>query len=149
MASQITWRSVTRRDIKSPFFALFISDFDDIFREHTAEGIPVDSRHDILCLADADDLVLLSNSAMDLEKKTRVLQQYCELNSLIINESKSKILIFHKGNLASKHKFLHENEELEIVKEFCYLGPNFSSSGLLYKAFKKQKKAALSHQTLY
>ena len=49
------------------------------------------------------------------------LLQYCKTNCLTLNNKKTKVMIFHKGRIP-KTSFYIENEEIEVVQEFRYLG---------------------------
>jgi hypothetical protein len=55
--------------------------------------------HDIddYCLLYADDLVLLATSPVQLTLLLRGLSSYTELNDLVINTEKSKVVVFRKG----------------------------------------------------
>ena len=78
----------------------------------------------------ADDLVLISESASGLQNCLTKLQHYCEKWCLTINIEKTKVIIFNKGgHKISRHKFILHDSSIEIVKEYCYLGIVFSSSG--------------------
>jgi len=73
----------------------------------------------------ADDLCLLGNSAEDLQHGLNDLKQYCDKNFIEINTTKTKIQIYHRGRLPPCE--FHLNEEIiEIVNDFCYLGFNLS-----------------------
>lgn len=123
-------------------FSLFLSDFESYFRERGVEGVSVDHRSDIFCKAYADDLAIFAINPSDLKKKIKHLEQYCKNNGLSVNKQKTKIMIFHKGRLQEKYNtFYYEKEQIEIVKTFCYLGVDFSASGLFHAQLEKAKKS--------
>jgi len=68
---------------------------------------------------------VLGNSAEDLQQGLNDLKQYCDKNFIEINTTKTKIQIFHRGRLPPC-EFLLNEETIEIVNDFCYLGFNFS-----------------------
>ena len=76
----------------------------------------------------ADDTVLMSESASDLQKSLDVFAEYCNLWTLRVNIAKTKVLIFSKGPM-TKRKFLYKDIIIEKVKDFCYLGIYLSRSG--------------------
>lgn len=80
----------------------------------------------------ADDLIIFAHTPLDLKRKLKTLEEYCNLKGLCVNESKTKALIFKKGGRlrASEKNFLYENTPLEIVNNFEYLGTTLSSSTL-------------------
>ena len=73
-------------------------------------------------LAYADDIVLLSTSQKGLQKALDITEKYCEKWRLTINHSKTKSMVFSKGNQKIKASFKMNGIELENVKEFKYLG---------------------------
>ena len=83
----------------------------------------------------ADDTVLMSESANDLQNSLNKYQEYCDTWKLTVNTSKSNILIFSKGRLGN-YNFTYQGQALEIVNEYKYLGILFSKSGSFYNAKK-------------
>jgi hypothetical protein len=64
---------------------------------------------------------------------------------LKINVSKTKVLIFSKGRIPSNLKFHIDNNEIEIVKDYKYLGIFFARSGSFLNIRKYlQEKATKS-----
>ena len=74
----------------------------------------------------ADDLCVIAESAVDLQSALNSLQQYCDRNSLRINVTKTKCMIFCRGQkpMAS---FSIGNTKLDVTNEFTYLGFNFTT----------------------
>ena len=91
----------------------------------------------------ADDTVLLSESYTDLQKQLDSLAEYCELWKLKVNVQKSKVMIFTKGRMPQNTVFKYNNDILETVNEFTYLGVLFSRTG----SFSKTKKAQADKAT--
>jgi hypothetical protein len=86
---------------------------------------------DILVLFYADDCIILGHSPEDLNRKLALLHKYCEANGLTVNKKKTKVMVFRRGGKLPKDlKFFYNNEQLEIVNKYTYLGVCFSSSGL-------------------
>ena len=102
-------------------FSLFISDLPISL---PTSSISI-SNVQISSLLYADDTAILANSAENLQIALNSLLNYCNTNHLNVNIQKSKILIFHRGRLTQPILF-YNNEPLEIVKEFKYLGITFS-----------------------
>lgn len=125
-------RGVLQGDVLSPLlFSLFISDFEVFCRKRHLAGINVDNQVDVLALFYADDLVILGDSPVDLQKKLDSLSDYCNENDLQVNSDKSKVVVFRrKGKLKRSVKFHFKNSPVEIVSSYKYLGILFSSSGL-------------------
>ncbi len=55
---------------------------------------------------------------------------YCKKWKLKVNTAKTKIVIFRKGGQLSRNlRFYYENNDIEIVKKFTYLGIVFTPGG--------------------
>ena len=61
-------------------------------------------------------------------------ETYCQKWKLTVNVDKTKVVIFQKGGRFPNDNFTFNGKELEIVKEFNYLGYVVSSGGTLEKA---------------
>ena len=94
----------------------------------------------------ADDLVLLSKSREGLQNSIDCVADFCTKWQMNINEKKSKVMIFQKkSSKKTKQKtFQVNNRELEIVKEFTYLGVTLSSNGNFAAHQQKSKEKALN-----
>ena len=77
----------------------------------------------------ADDTILLAESREDLQLLLNTFSEYCLEWKLKINVNKTKALIFSKERIENTLKFYINNEEIEIVKNFKYLGVIFARSG--------------------
>ena len=85
----------------------------------------------------ADDLVLLSESAAGLQNCLHELENYCQSWGLNIFMSKTKVVIFNKGGMKiTRYKFYLDQNDIEIVQSYCYLGKVFSSCGTFSRAVK-------------
>lgn len=83
----------------------------------------------------ADDTVILSETPSDLQHALNEFFVYCETWKLHVNVKRTKIVIFSKGP-APKHTFNSNDEVIEIVKEFNYLGILYLRSGSFCKGKK-------------
>lgn len=135
---------VRQGDVLSPnLFKIFINDLPDYF--HSCPD-PVKLQNKYLhCLLYADDVVILSESATGLQTKLNKLENYCADWCLDINIDKTKIIIFNKAGRLLKSTFTYQNETIESVKSYRYLGIYFSASGSFSYAkselYKKGLKA--------
>ena len=116
------------------FFNLYIDDLPQILnselpsREHA--DIPMLNDTLINCLLFADDLALLSLSQVGLQNKINILEKYCQEWGLEINIKKTKVMIFNKqGAVMKKFKFYFSNQDVEVTKQYTYLGFTFVPSG--------------------
>ena len=73
----------------------------------------------------ADDLILFSDTFCGLQKQLDGLYQFCFNNHMIVNEMKTKFMVFGKPIDTSKLSF--NSKFIEEVKEYKYLGNIISS----------------------
>lgn len=96
----------------------------------------------ISCLMYADDTILISKSAIGLQRAIDKLYEYCNKWDLIVNKSKTKVMIFNrKGGLVCGN-FKYGGETIEIVSDYVYLGINFKPSGSFASACARLKDQA-------
>ena len=126
---------VRQGECLSPFlFAMYLNDLENEFSMKGASGIDLDMLK-IFLLMYADDIVILAESAEGLQKGLNILQEYCLKWKLTVNTLKTKCLIFRKGRLPQREIIFYYNEnELEIVKHFQFLGVVFSTGGSFTEA---------------
>ena len=64
-------------------------------------------------------------------------ETYCKKWNLTVNVDKTKIVVFRKGGiLAQNERWTYDNQEIEIVSSFNYLGIGLSSGGSFIQATK-------------
>ena len=115
-------------------FALYINDLETYllskgnnhidFKDDAANNLVK-----LFILLYADDTIILSNTVAGLQKSLNDLKNYCTEWKLRVNCSKTKVVIFEKRKAGRQPKFLYNNEELEIVEAFKYLGVIFNYTG--------------------
>ena len=77
------------------------------------------------CLMYADDVVILSESALGLQEKLKKLEAYCADWCLYVNIDKTKVMTFNKAGRVIKSNFVLQNETTECVSTYRYLGFTF------------------------
>lgn len=103
-------------------FALFVNDLYD----YLPGGIKVKAET-IKLLMYADDLTLIAEDETTLQKMINKLEDYCKLWNLVVNLNKSKLLVFRNGTrLPKNEKWFFNNEPIEIVNQYKYLGVIFN-----------------------
>ncbi len=99
----------------------------------------------------ADDLVLFANSEEKLKEILKVLEDYCNINELVINTKKTKCMTFNKSGRLLARDFHLNGIKLENVRSYKYLGFVLTPSGEIntglhdlrdrgFKAFMKLKR---------
>ena len=76
----------------------------------------------------ADDTILLAESAEDLQVQLNAFGEYCDNWKMKVNVNKTKIIVFGFGKLRQNLKFTYKNVDIEIVKQFNYLGVIFTKT---------------------
>ena len=82
----------------------------------------------------ADDLVLISESSVGLQKSVDKVYQFSEKKHLTISVKKSKSMGFNQAGRVIKNHFNLNNEILEQVQSFCYLEFDVKCSGTVKHA---------------
>lgn len=132
---KITKGVITGDSISPLNFIIFINDLENYLRSHGVEGVSVTSSVDILLLLYADDLILFGASPVDLQKKLNLFSSYCQENKMLVNQAKSKVVVFRRGGRVSRHDVFHySGRGLEVSSDYNYLGILFSSHGVFHKA---------------
>ena len=65
------------------------------------------------------------------------MKEYCELNKLDINVTKTKVMVFSRGKIRNKPVIYFGEEVLDVVFEYVYLGITFSYNGSFNNAKKR------------
>ena len=79
-------------------------------------------------------MVLFSENRFNLQVGLNKLHEYCNKWGLLVNVDKTKCLVFKKGGKKSiLDKWYYNNQEIETVTTFKYLGFVFSSTGTFSK----------------
>ena len=132
-------------------FAVYLNDF----QEHIAKSYPglkllsddlssilqdeeLENFSKLFCLLYADDSIILAESPEELQVALDAVQDYCRKWHLIVNTSKTKIVIFSRGKIRKMPNFTYGHDTIEVVYDFVYLGVKFNYNGTFKKAISKQ-----------
>ena len=98
------------------------------------EGLDVDM-FKLYMLLYADNIVIFANDAEELQLGLNLLSEYCTSWKLKVNATKTKVLIFRKGDTLQRNLvFMYEDQPIEIVRSFKYLGIVFTTGGSFSEA---------------
>ena len=127
-------------------FAIFLNDLESFLSQYSGSGRISVLRHDTLngtltflklfILLYADDTVLLADSAQGLQKAFDGLSTYCKLWQLEVNTDKTKVMVISKRKTKVNTIFRYNNQVIEKVDQFQYLGVVFNSRGNFFQAKK-------------
>lgn len=117
-------------------FSLYLNDLEYYLTTNGASGVVCEANTEnvysyikLSILLFADDTVLFSNNKNDLQHMLNLFEQYCDDWKLTVNIAKTKILIFSSGRHAENTRFYFKGIEIEVVREYKYLGIYLSKSG--------------------
>ena len=85
----------------------------------------------------ADDTVIFSETKEGLQTSLDIFQLYCENWKLKVNVKKTKVMVFSKRKTKQNLKFTLQNDVLEIVDTYSYLGVIFKYNGTFFDTKKK------------
>ena len=128
-----SYLGVRQGECLSPFlFSMYLNDLEEYLSSPNA-GITV-GHFRLLLLLYADDVVVFADNREELQDEIDKLCEYCKRWKLRLNTSKSKVVVFKRGNSRTVHTWKYGNEEIQNIFTIPYLGVTFSSNGLFTQA---------------
>ena len=138
------------------FALIFLNDFKEFICEkfqgsyvlpHKIDSALVENGFDVyvklFTLFYADDTIVLAQSESELQLALDALSEYCKRWFLHVNTSKTKVVIFSPGKVQKKiPSFTFENDIVEVVDEYVYLGTTFNYNNKFRKSQVKQLNQA-------
>jgi hypothetical protein len=115
-------KGLAQGDSLSPF--LFILFINSLLRSLRKVGVSVWAYADDLCVAASDKHLV--------QKAMEELKIWCETSGMEVNPSKTKVMKFKRGGRDDNIPIMYNDEALEYVKNFIYLGVNLTP-GLSFK----------------
>ena len=114
--------------------SLFLNAIEETFIQSGLEGLDIDT-FKLFLLFNTDDIVIFANSSEQLQESLNLLSDYCSRWKLTVNVAKTKVRIFRKGGILPRSlAFYYNGQQLEIVKNFKYLGIVFTAGGSFAEA---------------
>ena len=119
------------------FFLMFLNDLEEFLLTKDIVGLKsitdeleteLEIYLKIFVMLYADDTILLAESAEDLQVQLNAFGEYCDNWKMKVNVNKTKIMVFGFGKLRQNLKFTYKNVDIEIVKQFNYLGVIFTKT---------------------
>ena len=86
----------------------------------------------------ADDTIVLADCPEDLQRALNILKIYCEFWGLDINVRKTKVMIISRGKIRKMPTFNFNEETIDVVWDYKYLGVKFNYNNKLKKAQQLQ-----------
>ena len=82
--------------------------------------------------------LILADCPEDLQRALDILKIYCEVWGLDINVRKTKVMIFSRGKIRQMPKFNFNEETVDVVWDYKYLGLKFHYNNKFKKAQQLQ-----------
>ena len=95
----------------------------------------------------ADDTIVLSETAEELNCALQAVYEYCQDWKLTVNSEKTKVVIFLRGKVQRYPEFKFGGHTLQVVDDYIYLGTTFNYNNRFTKAIAKQKTQA--HRAMF
>lgn len=122
-----------------------VADFEEFLESKGIEGVGLGPDWLIRCLFFADDLVMFARTRAQMQEILNALDEYCALNRLTVNASKTKVIAYREDRSTAVRPFRLGSSSIEIVEEYTYLGISFACAGGFAaheKSLKKRVTAA-------
>ena len=96
-----------------------------------SDSVPFEMKElSLFLLMYADDIFIFSETITGLQTMLDTLYDYTSKWSLSVNINKTKIVVFRKGGVVHlNEKWYYNNQEIEIVDQFTYLGVLLNFNG--------------------
>jgi len=116
-------------------FCLFINELYELFCVNEIKGLQLyPDITEIFMLMFADDIGLVSDTVVGLQKQLNLLHKFCVDFKMLVNLDKTKIVVFKRGGrLSSREVWTYDGTAVETVSGFTYVGMYFTNRLSFYK----------------
>jgi hypothetical protein len=128
--------------LRPTLFNIDINDISDLFLDKNCDPLILE-KSNIGSLMFAVDLLVLSESKEGLQESLNKLLTYCNKWQLSVNYKKTKTMTIGSLNRKPKPNFTYNNNLLENVNEFKFLGNVISQNGNFVSSSEALSKKAL------
>ena len=110
--------------IKPIIYSIFIDELNDFMTEKFQDGVfTSEVMYNIMPLLFADDLILVADTPVKLQKRLDALHLYSVKWGMEISTGKTKVIVFKNGGPLSRYEhWMYNNKPLETVNAYKYLG---------------------------
>ena len=84
------------------------------------------------------DLILIAKSALGLQEHLISLEHFCRTVAMQVNTSNTKVVVFSSKRKHRQHKLYFEDNTLEVVEDYKYLGIDFNKN-LSWEGYRKKR----------
>ena len=83
-------------------FIIFINELEKMLKKSKYRGMTTGNAIEAFLLMYADDIVLVGDTVLELQRKINILEIFCEKWGMEVNLKKTKVVVFRKGGKTSK-----------------------------------------------
>ena len=83
-------------------FIIFINELEIMLKRSEYRGISMGNAIEVFLLLYADDIVLVADTVLELQRKIRVLEKFCDKWGMEVNLTKTQVIVFRNGGKTSK-----------------------------------------------
>ena len=99
--------------ISPRLFVIFISELEKELKHSNCRGISLASAVGIFLLMYADDISLIGDTSVELQRKLKALGSFFQKWGMEVNEAKTKVIVLRNGGkLSSKEKLYTVGRQL-------------------------------------
>ncbi|UYV62957.1 hypothetical protein LAZ67_2002616, partial [Cordylochernes scorpioides] len=110
-------------------FILYMADLIELYNNSALTGFHLPDFGVLHLLMYADDIAIIGESKINLQIKINLLKSYLDKNKLVLNENKSKIIVFRNGGRPARHENWYWGDTpLTVASNITYLGYPFTST---------------------
>ena len=103
-------------------FSLFINEFAELIKQSDLRGIQLlPDLVELFLLMFADDVALLSDTVVGLQRQFNLLCDFCKEKKLKVNIPKTKVVVCKNGSMLSRYEhWTFNGEKVEVVNALTY-----------------------------
>ena len=83
-------------------FIIFINELEKMLKRSEYRGISMGNAIEVFLLLYADDIVLVADTVLELQRKIRVLEKFCGKWGMEVNLTKTQVIVFRNVGKTSK-----------------------------------------------
>ena len=110
-------------------FVIYLNTYIELCQDHNCQGVFIDEFFsNLFMLLYADDIAQVSDTVGRLQHQINILQYFCKISGMKVNENKTQIVVFRNGGpLRQNEKWYINDKEIQTVTYYKYLGLFYSS----------------------
>ena len=122
-------------------FNIFIYNLEETLRKNNTGGTALGSSSGtglkVYALLYAVDVALVAEDGRELTSMLKTLERWSHRNQMEVNVEKTKIMVFRNGGRRKSERWRYKGENIEVVREFKYLGFWFTTKSQYSVNIKK------------